>query len=560
MVSTHVDPLEEGALPPLLFSDAGLALQDLAARVEAELARRSIRVKEQSTVPELRDFLKLYTTRLPDPIDPDVGEVDYVVVVAAGDWTPDRVDAFISSLVPQRMLKGMPLFHIYSDQTPPPEVGFIFETVLAGVFEIMSWEHIEEASITSQDCIDLAAAGREILGDLYDVHLEPDDLQWLSVVNQLVMEEFRWFSDKETAAIPKDMDYVPHASLMVLGAVVGEAIRLNHTTELVWSDADGQEWPRLARIGSGVGVPIIDMVFHRFESGSKSDLWASYELLFASGRLSPPMSFGGEVDPLEFLPSWDPEPDEPFEQALATFRVKCREADLELEAHPEPHDPFLAKSIAGFTCFHEEQCYDLFVSTIAWDDEMTAAFLRFYGHRSFESWEMGQSPVFVFFSGHPLSRLLEYCFIQGPPVAPLEGLAQVETPSPNVPDEPSSPDMLALWLVHALELYTTIGLDLASSSSLPGLEFFLREDLRFDPELENEAEALLEEGSIYEPLALLVAVGMTAGVAHETCMHGCRWVWEAGASWPVMQTGEKMIDWVEEARAIWRGEKDEFDV
>jgi hypothetical protein len=119
--------------------------------------------------------------------------------------------------------------------------------------------------------------------------------------------------------------------------------------------------------------------------------------------------------------------------------------------------------------------------------------------------------------------------------------------------------MLALWLVHALELYTTIGLDLTSPSSLPGLEFFLREDLRFDPELENEVEALLEEGTIFEPLSLLVAVGMTAGVAHESCNPGCHWRWKSEHTWPVMEVGEKTVDWVAQARSIWRGETDEFD-
>ncbi len=564
MTTSQADSLEGGALPLLSLAQSGgsPSLVEMARKVEKTLAGHEIRLKPQDPIPEIADFVKLYTTRLPDPLDPDMGEVDYVVVVAANAWTPERTDAFIAAMAPQRLRKGMPLFHFYGDCPRPPEIAFLFETMLAGIFEMMAWEQIEDPHLDSQDCLDLAEFGRAMLSDLYDVNLEPDDLQWLSVVNQLIIEELRWFDDDPKGRLDPDVDYIPHASLMILGCVAGEAVRLNHTSELVWTDADGLDWPRLGRLGASSSLPIIDTVFQRFEQGNSADLWQSYEQLFASGRLSPPVSLGSEVNPLDFLPAWDPEPDLPLDEAVATFKDLCQQRNLSLEPHPTPEDDLLARHLVGFSIYHDDQCYDLFLCTSPWDEALTEAFLRFYGHRSFEDWEVGLSPVFVFFSGHPLSPLLEYCFVQGPPSAPLEGIARVETPAPFVPANASAPDMIALWLAQSLELYTTIGLDLGSPSVLPGLEFFVREELRFTPELVDEAEALLDdEGANFEPLALLVAIGMTAGSALVIENPRRQWRWTEGASWPLLQIdGDRSVDLVEQARAIWRGEVDEFKI
>ncbi len=554
MTTSQMDA-DQGRALPQLPEQAGaesLSLGGMAKQVEKLLKSQDIHVKPLSVAPALKDFLRLYTSRLPDPLDPGAGEVDFVIGVACGEWTSARVDDFIAAMAPQRVRKGLPLFHLYSSHAVPPEVAFLFETMLAGVFEIMAWEVLEEPSLDSQDCLDLAEAGRQLLGDLYSVNLAPDDLQWLSVVNQLVIEEFRWFNDDADAPADEGMDYVPHAALILLGCVAGEAVRLNHTHELVWADAEGLNLPRLGRLGTTVALPVLDTVLRRFEVGQSADLWESYELCFASGQLSPPVSLGGEVNPLDFLPNWDPEGDVALSDAVAEFKKRCEDASIELVPHPPCQDPALADHVVAFTCYHEDQCYDLFVSTGQWTEALTQAFVREYGHRSFEDWEIGQSPVFVFFSGHPLHDLLEYAFIQGPPIAPLEALARVETPVPNVPNDPNAPDMIALWFIHALELYTTIGLDLGSPSVIPGLEFFLREELHYEPDLLDEVEAQLEASS-FEPLGILVAVGMTMGTSLVT-RHPETYTWHhpEGADWPVLKDNDGQTrDMVAEARQIF---------
>lgn len=561
MTSSQVGLEHGGVLPPMPEIEGGRrTLSAFGKSIEQALQAHGIDFKPLTVAPQLKDLLRLYTTRLPDPIDPDQGEVDFIVAAACGEWTEERVDAFIEKLAPRRVREGLPLFHIYSTEPTPPELSFLFETVLAGIFEIMAWEVIDDPSLSSQDCIDLAAAGRELLENLYDVSLDPDDLQWLSVVNQVLIEEFRWFSDDPDAAQPDEQDYTPHASLLLLGAVAGEAIRLNHTREMVWTDAEGMNWPRLGRIGTAMTLPVFDTVLERFESGQKADLWEMYELFFATGRLSPPMSLGAEVNPLDFLPAWDPEPDADMGEAVAHFEGLFAEAGIHLEAHPDSDEALVNAHIRAYTCYHDDQAYDLFVSTAPWDDALSNAFLRAYGHRALEDWEMGKSPVFVFFSGHALNALLEYCFIQGPPVAPLEGLARVETPSLSIPNDLTAPDMLALWLADALERYSTIGLDLGDSSVVPALEFFLREDLRYDPELTDEAERLVGEDD-YVPEALVTVVGVTVGsalVGLDPDRFG--WTRPEGSAYPLMTVAgqDQPIDLVTQARAIWQGTQDAF--
>jgi hypothetical protein len=456
------------------------------------------------------------------------------------------------------MRKGLPLFRFYSQAPVPPELAFLFETPTAGLFEIMVWDIMEEDEITAEDCEEMGAAGRALLRDLYSVDLQPHDLQWLSVINQLVLEEFRWCTEDDKARIGDEIDYIPHASLMLLGCVAGEAVRLNHREELVWNDGDGDNWPRLAYRGNTMSLPVIDATFQRFEAGLVSDLWEDYEVFYAAGKLSPPVSMAAEINPLRFLPNWDPTPEMSLAEALVAFQSACAEAGIALEPHPVAPEDGLKGFVAAFTCLHEEEVYDLFVCTEPWTQARAQAFLELYGHRSLEDWELGLSPVFVFFSAHPLWPVLDYCFVSGPPTAPLEGLARVETPAPEVPNNDLSMENLGLWVLDALERYTTVGLRLDQPSLVPGLEYFVREELRSDDE---EAE---ERAEPFVPIALLTCVGLAVGSSLRLRdRRAFRWAFPEGAAWPLLQferdNGEvERLDLVGQAVAIWRGEADEF--
>lgn len=561
MTTSQMERDKNSALPTMESLGEAGDLAALSKKVEGSLRDASIKLKPISLSgpsPALKGFLKVYSTRLPDPLAPESGEVDYVVAVTHGAWTSERTDEFIAALAPLRLQKGMPLFHVYSTEPPPSEIDFLFGTMLAGVFEIMAWELVEEPTLHSQDCLDLATAGRDLIANLYDVSLLPDDFQWLSVVNQLIDEEFRWFTEDADAKAPEDIDYVPHAALLVLGCVAGEAVRLNHTQELVWTDADGLEWPRLGRLGVTMTLPIIDTVFGRFEVGASADLWEVYEVSFATGRLNPPVSLAGVVNPLDFLPDWDPSPGTILSDAIVAFEKQCEETGLELQAHPPASHPLVAEQVAAYSCYRDDQVYDLFVCTSPWTDELSRAFLQDYGHRSMEDWELGKSPVFVFFSAYPLSDLLEYCFIQGPPIAPLEGLARVETPAPQVPADPNAPDMLGLWLVHALELYTVVGVELDSTSAMPALGFLVREELRHELRAIDGDSA---DAISFEPMGLLVTIGMAAGTALcNVDEERYSWTHPAGSNWPVIKDAQSghLIDFVAQARAIHQGDTDEF--
>ncbi len=538
-------------------------LPDLARQLERAASNRGATMTPlKVALPgDLKDSIALYQAQLADPVDPTAGQVEHVLVATVEPWTQNRVDAFIAAMASARLSKNFPLFRFYSVDKPPAELHFLFETSTAGLFEIMVWDIMEEDTLSSDDCESLGAAGRTLLHDLYGVDLAADDLQWLSVVNQLVLDEFRGFSEDPSARMDEALDYVPHGSLMILGCVAGEAVRLNHEGELVWNDADGLNWPRLAFRGETMSLPSIDATFQRFEAGTAADLWQDYEVFFATGRLSPPVSIAAEINPLQFLPDWDPEPDTDLTAALDKFKAACVESGLKVEPHPHAPEDSLVGFLHAFTCLHNEEVYDLFLCTGAWTEERTHDFLTNYAHRSMEDWELGLSPVFVFFSAHPLTDLLEYCFVIGPPSAPLEGLAQVETPAPEIPNNDLAIENLGLWLLDVLERYTTIGLRLDSPSLIPGLEYFVREELR-----QSDEELTLDEikHDALCPNILLIAVGLAVGSSlrlRDRKAH--RWTFVEGTTWPQMQIlkGEddpEVFDWVAQAQAIWRGEADEF--
>jgi hypothetical protein len=389
------------------------------------------------------------------------------------------------------------------------------------------------------------------------------DLQGVSVVNQLIIEELRWFSDDPTEKIGDDDDYIPFASLLVLGCIAGEAIRLNHEPELVWVDGDGDNHPRLGHVGSVGSLPILEEALRRFEVGESRDVWESYQAFYTAERLSPPHSFeSGPVNPLDFLPAWEPDPGDDIDEAAVEFVELVREEGLELQPHPispKPQDvEVLARSLRAYKCQHEDTSYDLFVCTQPWDDALTAAFFRTYGHYAMTDWELGRQPTFVFFTAEPLSDVMTYGFVEGPTVGPLEGITRVETPAPSVSDlAPEVIRTLAHWLLALLEQYTTIGLELTSYSVLPGLEFFIKEDLRQVPDDDDADSQPLD----FEPEALLVAVGLTAGEHIRLAARSCCWVRREGKPWPVMEIEgreESTFDWVATARAIWRGTREDF--
>jgi hypothetical protein len=566
-MSTSQEGLERGseaALPSLAQVTSGRgawSLSELSRQLEKTLATQEVALKPfKPSLPEkLQDFVRLYSARVPDHLDPDGGEVDHILVVAAGEWTQPRVDAFIASMAPLRLKQGFPLFRFYSLKPLAPEIEFLFGTMLAGVFEIMAWELVEEEALHADECADLADAGRRLLRDLYSVELAPHDLQWLSVVNQLIVEELRWFTEDDTVRVTEDIDYVPHAALTLLGCVVGEAIRRNHQGELRWMGVEGPNWPRLGAVGSAMSLPIVDLVFKRFEAGAETDLWEDYEVFHAAGHLSTPVTMAGEVNPLEFLPRWDPLPTQSLAEATEVFDAKCAELGLLVEPHPILPEDALDGFVEAFTCLYAEEAYDLFVCTEPWTEERVRVFMELYGHRSLQDWEVGLSPVFVFFSAHPLPPLLDYCFLSGPPAAPLEGLARVETPSPKIPANNLALENVALWLMDALERYTTIGLRLDAPSVAPGLEFFVREELRQGG---DEPEGLGD--APIAPEALLVAVGLAVGANLKLrSPRRCVWTFGEDAQWPQMriepEQGEPvLVDWVGQAFAIWRGEADEF--
>ncbi|MEL6178304.1 MAG: hypothetical protein AAFS10_05090 [Myxococcota bacterium] len=534
-----------------------------AAFKEQELELEPLQLPGQAKA--LDRFLSLHRTSVPDPLEPN-HQLSLLVAVTYGEWTSKRIDTFIATMAAMRRGPGLPTFLIYGTESTPAEVAFLFETTGAGTLEISAWDVVDdEHDLTSEDCAELAAAGRALLAELYEVDLDPLDLHWLSVVHQVIDEELRWFTDDPMAAMDDAVDYLPFASLLLLGCIAGETIRLNHDHELMWADAEGQNWPRLGHRGSPRPLPVIDAVFMRFEGGATHDLWQGYQTYYTAERLEPPESFAAEgFNPLEFLPNWDPEPDADLADAIAIFRTKCAEANIALEPHPITltADNILQPSTMAFTCVHDEQRYDLFVATAPWTEERTHAFLRVYGYRCLEDWEIGMSPIFVFFSGHPLSGVLEYSFVSGPPIAPLEGLARVETPSPKIPEGTEVMEILAHWLLEKMEKYTTIGLELNSERVLPGLEFLVREELS-----ESELELDQDLVSDFEPLALLVTVGLTAGESvRKNQPDRVSWVFEEGHDWPVMDLIDlhdghprtTRVDWVERTRAIWRGDTDEF--
>lgn len=549
------------ASPPSSLEDATAQIQEAFQAHELEL--EPLHLPRQAKA--LESFLNLYRTSVPDPLEPD-HQLTLIIVAAHGEWTSKRTDTFIATMAAMRKGPGLPTFRVYGTSPTPPEITFLFETGGAGTLEISAWDVVDdEQSLSSDDCAELAAAGRALLGELYEVDLDPLDLHWLSVIHQVIDEELRWFTDNPMASMDDSVDYLPFASLLLLGCIAGETIRLNHEEEIVWADAEGQNWPRLGHRGSPRSLPVIDAVFMRFEGGATHDLWQGYQTYYTAERLEPPESFSAEgFNPLEFLPNWDPEPDADLSEALATFRDECARAGITLDAHPTPvaDDNPLKGNLAAFTCTHEEQRYDLFVTTAPWQDKLTHAFLRTYGYRCLEDWEIGMSPVFVFFSGHPLTEVLEYCFVSGPPTAPLEGLARVETPSPVIPEGGAVVELIAHWLLEKMEKYTTIGLELSSERVLPGLEFLVREELsETDLELDDDLQ------SDFEPIALLVTVGLTAGESvRRSRPDRASWVFEAGRDWPLMnlidlhdgQPRTTQIDWVERTRAIWRGDTDEF--
>ena len=534
------------------------SLDELSRQVEKTSAARGVRLQRLDLdLPAiLAGFANLFTTRLPDPFDPDGDDVEHVVVAAAGDWTAARTDAFIAAMAPVRTGPGQPRFDIFSTTPIPAEVTFLFETAVAGVLEIMAWDAVTGQPLAGQDCMDLGAVGRGLIAQLYEVSMTPDDLQWLSVVNQLVVEELRWFGDDPRAKMPEAVEFVPSAALTLLGCVAGEAIRLNHLEELIWGDASDNQWPHLAQHGTASTFPVIDYTFRRYESGDACDIWDHYEAFFAVGRLAPPVSMEMTIDPLEFLPGWDPEAEQSLDDAVAEFRMMCRAANLEVDSHPLHAEASaeLAGFLGAFRAIIGGSEYALFVSTGPWTEPLQHEFVRVYGHYSMSDWEIGATPVFVFFSGHPLPPLLDWCHVTGPPTAPMEGLARVETPSPRIPAEIAAVQAVAVWFVDVLERYSTIGLDLRGPAVLPGLEFYLREDVRRDVNMTPPQSVPRD----FEPLALLVCIGLTAGESVRLQdPEGCRWVFgERG--WPVMQRGPETLDWVEQARAIFRGEADEF--
>jgi len=556
-----------------------LTLEELDKRVTAAFAAAHVRLTPFRP-PQPDKQLTWYKTRARVPLTAG-NDVDCLVVIAVGPWTEARTDAFIADYAHLRLEEGLPQFRLYATHPVPPEIQFLFETLDAGVFEISAWDLVEDEDVCAEDCIEFGEVGRRLISEVYGVDLDDDDLQWLSIVNQLVCEDLRWFADEPDARLPDHIDYVPFGSLLLMACVAGEAIRLNHPSDLLWSDADGDNWPRIARHGKTADFPVIDATFKRFEMGSKHDVWELYKDFHTAQQLSPPASFDAIlVDPLEFLPSWDPEADADLEQTVASFQEVCLAEDLEIEPHPLGVSGHvgLENFLQAFTCLRDDQRYDLFVATGVWTEARTLAFVRVFGHRSLAEWEVGANPVFVFFSGHPLTPMLEYCFIDGPPVAPLEGLARVETPAPAVPANTDVIHPLALWLLHGLELYTTIGLDLQDDSVLAGLEFLVREDLSqkrgaqapADDDPHVEVFDLDGFGS-WEPLALLVTIGMTAGEALRMRHTDGRVRWvqgDVGGSWPAMELDLPLdggtidstvrFDWVEAARRLWRGEAEDF--
>lgn len=313
-----------------------------------------------------------------------------------------------------------------------------------------------------------------------------------------------------------------------------------------------------------MSLPVIDAIFQRFDAGLVSDIWEDYEVFQAASRISPPSSMAAEINPLRFLPDWDPSPEMTLPEALEAFRGACKAAGLAIEPHAIQPEGALAGFLEAFSCVHEEEAYDLFVCTQPWNDEHTHTFLELYGHRSLEDWEVGLSPVFVFFSAHPLSDVLDYCFVSGPPSAPIEGLARVETPAPEVPSNDLSIENLGLWLLDALERYTTVGLRLDSPSLIPGLEYFLREELRQNDE-EQELDGV-EDKEPFVPQAILISVGMAVGSALRLRdRKNLRWTFPEGQPWPSLQVerdGQEplRLDLVQQAISIWRGDLDEFDL
>ncbi len=549
--------------PAQVVAGRAWPLDELSRQVEKAAGGRGIQLQrlDLDLPAELNDFASLYSCRLPDPFDPDGDDVEHVVVAAAGEWNAKRTDAFIATMAPVKAGPAMPRFDIFATHAVPGEVAFLFGTAVAGVLEILAWDAVDGQELAGQDCMDLGAVGRGLIAELYEVRTTPDDLQWLSVVNQLVLEEIRWFGDDPGAKIPDGLQYVPHATLTLLGCVAGEAIRLNHLEELIWGDAEGTQWPRLAQHGTASTFPVIDYVFRRFEKGASCDVWDNYEAFFAVGQLAPPVSMEMTIDPLEFLPGWDPDADVPLDDAVAEFRTMCRVANLEVEEHPlqDGASDALTAHLAAFRALVGGNEYGLFVSTAPWDEELQHEFLRVYGHHSLADWEIGASPVFVFFSGHALPDLLDWCHVSGPPTAPMEGLARVETPAPRVPADAATVQAIAVWFVDALERYSTIGLELASESVRPGLEFYLREDVRRDANMIPPQSQPRD----FEPLALLVCIGLTAGESlRQRQPESTRWM-VGDDQWPVMEQSDggrvQIIDWVSQARAIFRGDADEFD-
>jgi hypothetical protein len=247
----------------------------------------------------------------------------------------------------------------------------------------------------------------------------------------------------------------------------------------------------------------------------------------------------------------------PFGAAVEEFLEQCRVTGLVVEPHPlGDASPGLDGFLAAFSTNVEGVEYSLFVCSEAWDEDRQRAFIGTYGRHSMRDWEIGTTPVFVFFSGHPLPDLLDWCHVSGPPVAPLEGLARVETPAPEMPRDEAAIHAAALWFIHTLEQFSTIGIDLDSTSVLPGLEFFVREELK--PDTAMVPPEARQRG--FEPVALLVCTGLTAGESVRLRYPDrCTWGFN-GAPWPVMTIdGGEPFDWVERARLIFTGDADEFE-
>ena len=204
------------------------------------------------------------------------------VTIATGEWTEELALMVLNVLIPisnQMELKGTPANITFLAALPLPDpVRTIFEASGRGRFERLAMGQSEvwdaKVPVDPARADELTGLAEKLVEACFQIPLQ-GTLEDAVLLNDLVLKRFRFPLGPEDPLQPGS--YIPSASLLLLGLLVGRAIRASAHSPCAWvsrpESSFGLTLSTYVRSTKTQGVSnIIDKMFKLYQNGAEDSV------------------------------------------------------------------------------------------------------------------------------------------------------------------------------------------------------------------------------------------------------------------------------------------------